>query len=123
MQVSCCNPLVSFSLLMSSSVPAISPAPCPADKGVDRVVSAQGALTRDTTYLVNGAQVGARDIITVSVTPRACCMLAACWRATAAAVLCVACCPFCTFCRGSHLSASDCLYCICLSILHLPCRE
>jgi hypothetical protein len=38
----------------------------PADRGVDRVLSAQGALTRDTTYLVNGAQVGARDIVTVS---------------------------------------------------------
>lgn len=37
-----------------------------ADAGVDRVVSAQAALTRDTTYLVNGAQVGARDIVTVS---------------------------------------------------------
>lgn len=35
------------------------------DKGVDRVLSAQAALTRDTTYLVNGAQVGARDICTV----------------------------------------------------------
>lgn len=37
-----------------------------ADKGVDVVVSAQGSLMRDTTYLANGAQVGARDIITVS---------------------------------------------------------
>lgn len=36
-----------------------------ADKGVDRVLSAQGALTRDTVYLVNGAQVGDRDIFTV----------------------------------------------------------
>ena len=42
----------------------------PADKGVDRVLSAQGALTRDTTYLVNGAQVGARDILTVGATPQ-----------------------------------------------------
>lgn len=41
--------------------------PCCADKGVDRVLSAQGALTRDTVYLVNGAQVGDRDIITVGV--------------------------------------------------------
>lgn len=40
--------------------------PSCADKGVDRVVSAQGSLTRDTVYLVNGAQVGDRDIITVS---------------------------------------------------------
>ncbi len=29
------------------------------------MLSAQGALTRDTVYLVNGAQVGDRDIFTV----------------------------------------------------------
>ena len=46
--------------------------PLPADAGVDRVVSAQAALTRDTTYLANGAQVGARDIITVSAPALAC---------------------------------------------------
>lgn len=40
--------------------------PPPADKGVDCVVSAQGSLVRDTTYLVNGQQLGARDIVTVS---------------------------------------------------------
>ncbi|PSC70609.1 chaperonin 60B2 [Micractinium conductrix] len=44
---------------------ADGPPTCLSDKGVDRVVSAQGALTRDTVYLVNGAQVGARDIVTV----------------------------------------------------------
>lgn len=33
--------------------------------GKDRVLYAQGSLTRDTTYLVNGQQIGARDIIAV----------------------------------------------------------
>ena len=34
--------------------------------GTDRVLYAQGTLVRDTTYLVNAATVGARDIFTVS---------------------------------------------------------
>lgn len=33
--------------------------------GKDRMVYAQGSLTRDTTYLVNGQQLGSRDIFTV----------------------------------------------------------
>ena len=33
--------------------------------GKDRMVYAQGSLTRDTTYLVNGQQIGSRDIFTV----------------------------------------------------------
>ena len=33
--------------------------------GKDRMVYAQAALTRDTTYLVNGQQIGSRDIFTV----------------------------------------------------------
>jgi outer membrane protein assembly factor BamA len=33
--------------------------------GKDRMVYAQGSLTRDTTYVVNGQQVGSRDIFTV----------------------------------------------------------
>jgi hypothetical protein len=115
-----------FSIIMPSSLPAVSPAPCPADKGVDRVVSAQGALTRDTTFLVNGAQVGARDIITVSLTP-----LAACWHAAAAAaaascrllpfVHCIACLAGGPLVHVAisrvdtlHLSASAALVCTCL---------
>ena len=35
--------------------------------GKDRVLYAQGSLTRDTTYMVNGQQIGSRDIIAVSV--------------------------------------------------------
>ncbi|GAB4821994.1 hypothetical protein N2152v2_009040 [Parachlorella kessleri] len=35
------------------------------DSGRDRMVFAQGSFVRDTTYLVNGGQVGARDIFTV----------------------------------------------------------
>ena len=34
--------------------------------GKDRVMYAQGALTRDTTYSVNGQQIGSRDIFAVS---------------------------------------------------------
>lgn len=37
------------------------------DSGRDRMVYAQGSLVRDTTYLVNGGQVGARDIFTVGL--------------------------------------------------------
>jgi len=33
--------------------------------GKDRMVYAQGSLTRDTTYMVNGQQIGSRDIFTV----------------------------------------------------------
>ena len=33
--------------------------------GKDRMVYAQGSLTRDTTYMVNGQQIGSRDIVTV----------------------------------------------------------
>ena len=36
--------------------------------GKDRMVYAQAALTRDTTYLVNGQQIGSRDIFTVRTT-------------------------------------------------------
>lgn len=35
--------------------------------GRDRMVYAQGSLVRDTTYMVNGQQVGARDVYTVRV--------------------------------------------------------
>ena len=36
------------------------------DTGVDRSMYLQGNITRDTTYFVNGAVVGARDIIQVT---------------------------------------------------------
>lgn len=35
--------------------------------GKDRMVYAQGSLMRDTTYMVNGQQIGSRDIFTVCV--------------------------------------------------------
>ena len=56
---------------MHTLIPPVFPAthhppPRHADNGTDRIVSAQGSLTRDTTYFANGAQLGARDIFTVS---------------------------------------------------------
>ncbi len=35
------------------------------EAGCDRVMFAQGSLVRDTTYMVNGAPIGSRDIFQV----------------------------------------------------------